>query len=82
MATHSLPSQAFHGASVADRLAAVAGRVGRWLQPVARTAEPEDDAVAAARKVREYAHRLQPSDPRMAAELIAAADRHERLHAR
>ena len=81
MATHSLPSQAFHGASVVDRLAAVAGRIGRWLQPAPRTAA-EDPAIVAARKVREYALRLQAQDPRMAAELIAAADRHERLHAR
>lgn len=83
MATHSLPSQAFHGASVVDRVAAVVGRVGRWLQPApaART-NPEDPAVVAARKVREYAQRLQHQDPRMAAELLAAADRHERLHAR
>jgi hypothetical protein len=82
MATHSLPSQAFHGVSVIDRLAAVAGRIGKWLQPVARTAEHEDDAIVAARRVRDYAQRLHAQDPRMAAELTAAADRHERLHAR
>ena len=32
MATHSLPSQAFHGASVVDRIAAVVGRIGKWLR--------------------------------------------------
>jgi hypothetical protein len=82
MATHSLPSQAFHGASVVDRIAAVVGRIGKWLRPVARTTEHEDNAVVAARKVRDYALGLQAQDPRMAAELMAAADRHERLHAR
>ena len=83
MATHSLPSQAFHGASVVDRVAAVVGRVGRWLQPAPQPNIAQDDpAAVAARKVREYALKLQTQDPRMAAELLAAADRHERLHAR
>lgn len=80
MATHSLPSQAFRGTSVLDRLAAAAERFGKWLQPVPRL--PGDDAVLAARKVRSYAMRLRISDPRMADDLIAAADRHERLHSR
>jgi hypothetical protein len=81
MSTHSLPSQAFHGGSTRDLFAPLAGLLARWTQPTAPAAE--DDAVSRdAQRVRAYAFRLSESDPRMAAELMAAADRHERLHER
>lgn len=37
------------------------------------------DRAAEAAAVREYAHRFASHDPRFAADLMAAADRHERL---
>ena len=48
--------------------------LGRKAAPPARTATQE------AQDVRELALTHQTSDPRFAAELFAAADRHERLH--
>jgi hypothetical protein len=38
-----------------------------------------ESPTTAAQRVREYAFRLRETDPRMAADLLAAADRHERL---
>lgn len=74
MTTLSLPSLAFAGHLVRD-----------WLGPLlARRARASrqrlDNATEAARRVREYAWRIRERDPRMAAELCAAADRHERQH--
>ncbi len=46
----------------------------------ARRATPEPSVAEEARYVRDLAATHQRSDPRFAAELYAAADRHERLH--
>jgi hypothetical protein len=79
MATHSLPSQAFHGGWMRELFAPFAGLLARWTQPTAPS--PEGDiAGRAAQRVRAYAFSLRESDPRMAAELMAAADRHERQY--
>lgn len=48
--------------------------LGRKLQPTPPTPEQE------AQKVRELATSYLRTDPSFAAELFAAADRHERLH--
>jgi hypothetical protein len=81
MSTHSLPSQAFHGGWTRNLFAPLAGLLARWTRPTAPTAEA-DDANRAAQRVRAYAFSLNDGDPRMAAELMAVADRHERLYER
>jgi hypothetical protein len=52
---------------------ALTPRIGSTA-PAARTPTQE------AQEVRELALEVQQTDPRFAAELLAAADRHERLH--
>lgn len=74
MTTLSLPSLAFAGYLVRDWFGPLIARRGRASRP-----QPEN-ATEAARRVREYAFRIRSQDPRMADELCAAADRHERLH--
>lgn len=48
--------------------------LGRRATPTAKSAAEEAQAV------REMAHGWRQADPRFAAELYAAADRHERVH--
>jgi hypothetical protein len=50
-------------------------RASRWL--ASRPATPHQTRVQEAEAVREYAYSVQRSDPRFAADLYAAADRHE-----
>ncbi len=80
MTTHSLPSQVFPARSLRDWLAPLAGLFARRGTAARPTAG--ESAAEAARRVREYAGRIRAQDPRMAAELCAAADRHERQHPR
>jgi hypothetical protein len=66
-----------HGEPLWARLAArFAARFAP--RPAARAAAPRSRADEA-REVREYAARLRAGDPRFAADLVAAADRHEGL---
>ena len=61
--------------------AAVFIALWRALEWLGRRAPPRvKNPVQEAQAVREMAWDLQRSDPRFAAELYAAADRHERLH--
>lgn len=50
-------------------------RASRWLssRPARRVASPGEEAAA----VREFAYRVRATDPGFAADLFAAADRHE-----
>jgi hypothetical protein len=50
-------------------------RASRWLssRPTQRAVTPGEEAAA----VREFAHRVRATDPGFAADLFAAADRHE-----
>ena len=59
--------------AVSHAVAALA-HLGRTVTPAAKS--PAEEAQA----VREMAWEYQSIDPRFAAELLAAADRHERLH--
>lgn len=58
----------------ASHALAVLANLGRTVTPAAKN--PAEEAQA----VREMALEYQSIDPRFAAELLAAADRHERLH--
>lgn len=53
----------------------------RWLERLGRSAPPRARSpTQEAQEVRDMACEVQRTDPRFAAELYAAADRHERLH--
>jgi hypothetical protein len=69
------------GARVAGALAAALLAGLQRLGDVARRRSPAPPASPAeeAQAVRELAAQYRPSDPRFADELLAAADRHERL---
>lgn len=63
--------------------AAIFLALGRMLAPPRRPTTASVTATSAVREaqeVRELALEYQQKDPRFAAELLAAADRHERLH--
>lgn len=65
--------------------AAIFLALGRMLAPPRRpttvsVTATATSAVKEAQEVRELALEYQQKDPRFAAELLAAADRHERLH--
>jgi hypothetical protein len=69
----SVPSPAMpRGARVAAELFL---RASRWLssRPAQRAATPAEEAAA----VRNFAYRVRTTDPGFAADLFAAADRHE-----
>jgi hypothetical protein len=66
------------GARIAAAIFLALGR--RLAQPRRSTTPTAKSAVEEARDVRELALQYQLTDPRVAAELLAAADRHERLH--
>jgi hypothetical protein len=51
-----------------------------WVGSRGAPIAPQRDVAAEANAVRKLAHQLQRTDPRCAADLFAAADRHERLH--
>jgi hypothetical protein len=75
MTTHSLNSQAFRPRAQSLR-GALRSLLAGWSakQPTRR---PIDDRAAEARRLREYAESVRSHDPRFAADLFAAADRHE-----
>lgn len=68
------PRGARMAAAVVIALGRLLSGLGRKAPPLAKTAAQE------AQDVRELALTHQASDPRFAAELFAAADRHERLN--
>jgi hypothetical protein len=70
----SFPRGSRYAAAVFVALWRVLAAIGRNAPPHPKTPEQEAQAV------REMALEYQRRDPRFAAELMAAADRHERLH--
>ena len=68
------PRGARVAAALVVALLSLLARLGRKAAPRGRTPAEE------AQEVREMALAQQAMDPRFAAELFAAADRHERLH--
>ena len=70
----SMPRGSRYAAAVFVALWRVLAALGRNAPPLPKT--PEEEAQA----VRELAFEYRQRDPRFAAELVAAADRHERLH--
>ena len=62
--------------------AAVALALWRLVAALLRSPTPPRDAQQEAREVRELALTYRDIDPRFAADLLVAADRHERLHGR
>lgn len=74
MSTHSLNSQTFRphpvslGAALHRLLAGWAGR---------RPPQPIEDRTEQSNRLRAYAESVRTQDPRFAADLFAAADRHE-----
>ena len=76
MATHSLNSQVFR-----PRAQSLRGALRSLLMGWSRARphpKPVDNRTEEARRVREYAESGRSHDPRFAADLFAAADRHER----
>jgi hypothetical protein len=61
--------------TVAPRGAQLVGLVVEWLNRLAQQRR-QRRALADVQAMREHAQRIQASDPGMAADLIAAADRH------
>lgn len=75
MTTHSLPSQTFGAKPL------LIGDLFRRLLTgwsAGRTTAHRDGRVEEANRVRIYADSVRSQDPRFAADLMAAADRHER----
>lgn len=75
MTTHSLNSQVFR-----PRAQSLRGALRSLLMGWGRARphrQPLEDRTAEAQRVREYAESVRSHDPRFAADLFAAADRHE-----
>lgn len=75
MTTHSLNSQVFR-----PRAQSLRGALRSLLMGWGRARpqrQPLENRAAEARRVREYAESVRSHDPRFAADLFAAADRHE-----
>lgn len=70
-------SRAAQGTGLGSALAARAWALGRGLLRAGRRHAPS--AAEEAAEVREMARRIQFSEPGFASDLLAAADRHERL---
>lgn len=75
MATHSLNSQAFRPRAQSLRAALRSLFMGWSARQT--PARPLDNRAEEARRLREYAETVRSHDPRFAADLFAAADRHE-----
>jgi hypothetical protein len=75
------PRGAHAAATLAAALLAGLQRLGRALRrPRRPVPAPARSPAEEAQAVRELAAQYRPSDPHFADELLAAADRHERLH--
>jgi hypothetical protein len=70
----AVPRGARSAATVFLALWRLAAALGRSARPAPRTPTQQ------AREVRDLALEVQRRDPRFAADLFAAADRHERIH--
>ena len=80
MATISINAPARIAAPRAAPLAAALfARVLGWFDRRAeRSGTPDDDRAGDAARLRSFAQQVMAEDPRFAADLFAAADRHER----
>jgi hypothetical protein len=74
--TYSLPSRSFRPGPAGEFVAGLRRLLARCFTPGEASLDPTADV----RRVRAYALSLWDSDPRMATDLLAAADRHERMH--